>query len=105
MKFEIARQLAIVEWFALPFGFLHSLQTAAAVNFALLSTEFRSRHFLSSACFVGAVEFDLLVLKYVCSQSLWPSFTSALNQRKFNERKNNDRDVFMLLFCGCGDAF
>ncbi|MFR8441833.1 MAG: hypothetical protein ACLVCW_08920 [Campylobacter sp.] len=84
MKFETVRKLAIVEWFTLPFGFLYSLQTAAAVNFALLSAKFCSRHFSSCACFVGAVEFDLLVLKYVCSQSLRPSFTSALNQRKFN---------------------
>ena len=61
MKFEIARQLVIVERFALPFGFLYSLQTAAAVNFALLSVKFCPRHFSSCACFVGAVEFTLLV--------------------------------------------
>jgi len=34
---------------------------AAAVNFALLSVKFRPRYFSSCACFVGAVEFTLLV--------------------------------------------
>ena len=46
----------IVERFALPFGLI-----AAAVNFALLSAKFCPRYFLSCACFVGAVEFTLLV--------------------------------------------
>jgi len=61
VKFETARQLVIKEQLALPFGFLYSLQTAAAINFALLSAKFCPRHFLSCACFVDAVEFTLLV--------------------------------------------
>ena len=80
MKFETVRKLAIVEWFTLPFGFLYSLQTAAAVNFALLSTKFCSRHFSSCACFVGAVEFTLLVwvaLLAVIAAKLYERFKSA----------------------------
>ena len=80
MKFKTIRQLAIVEWFALSFGFLYSLQTATAVNFALLSTEFRPRRFLSCACFVGAVEFTLLVwvaLLAVIAAELYERFKSV----------------------------
>ena len=61
MKFETIRWLAIVEQSALSFGFLVYFVIAAAVNFALLSAQFCPRYFLSCACFVGAVEFTLLV--------------------------------------------
>ena len=53
---------------------------AAAVNFALLSAKFCPRYFLSCACFVGVVEFTLLVwvaLLAVIAAKLYERFKSA----------------------------
>ena len=53
---------------------------AAAVNFVLLSAKFCPRYFSSCACFVGAVEFTLLVwvaLLAVIAAKLYERFKSA----------------------------